>query len=113
MTASSSSKPAKLMRGFASVVLSVTLTAVPSVLADALQATLALTPSSEGQKTTQREIATAMIAVGSFHIEEKPRRFAGELEGGVVAYVPHVAREHVSIVDRPAGYQTEIPFIAI
>jgi hypothetical protein len=54
-----------------------------------------------------------MIAVGSFHIEKKPRRYAGELEGGVVAYVPHVAREHVSTVDTPAGYQTEIPFIAI
>ena len=92
---------------------SVTLTAVPSVLVDALQATLALTPSSEGQKTAQRKIATAMMPVGSFHIEKKPRRYAGELEGGVVAYVPHVAREHVSTVDTPAGYQTEIPFIAI
>jgi endogenous inhibitor of DNA gyrase (YacG/DUF329 family) len=39
---------------------SVTLTAIPIVLAEALHATLALTPSSEGQKTAQREIATAL-----------------------------------------------------
>ena len=39
---------------------SATPTAIPSVLADALQATLALNPSSEGQKTAQREIATAL-----------------------------------------------------
>ena len=39
---------------------SVTLTAIPSVLAEALKATLALMPSSEGQKTAQREIATAL-----------------------------------------------------
>ena len=36
-----------------------TLRAIPGVLAEALQVTLALTPSSEGQKTAQREIATA------------------------------------------------------
>jgi len=39
---------------------SVTLTAIPSVLAEALKVTLALMPSSEGQKTAQREIATAL-----------------------------------------------------
>jgi len=39
---------------------SASLTAIPGVLAEALQATLALTPSSEGQKTAQREIATAL-----------------------------------------------------
>jgi hypothetical protein len=33
---------------------------IPGVLAEALQATLALMPSSEGQKTAQREIATAL-----------------------------------------------------
>src|SRR5262245_44977906 len=38
----------------------VSLTATPGVLAEALQATLALTPSSEGQKTAQREIAAAL-----------------------------------------------------
>src|SRR6266702_5910321 len=32
----------------------------PGVLAEALQATLALNPSSEGQKTAQRDIATAL-----------------------------------------------------
>jgi uncharacterized MnhB-related membrane protein len=37
-----------------------TLRAIPGVLAEALQATLALTPSSEGQKTAQREMATAL-----------------------------------------------------
>jgi hypothetical protein len=37
-----------------------TLGAIPGVLAAALQAALALTPSSEGQKTAQREIATAL-----------------------------------------------------
>jgi hypothetical protein len=37
-----------------------TLRAIPGVLAEALQATLALTPNSEGQKTAQREIATAL-----------------------------------------------------
>jgi hypothetical protein len=37
-----------------------TLRAIPGVLAEALQATLALMPSSEGQKTAQREIATAL-----------------------------------------------------
>src|SRR5262245_29562214 len=37
-----------------------TLRAIPAVLAEALQATLALTPSSEGQKTAQREMATAL-----------------------------------------------------
>jgi hypothetical protein len=37
-----------------------TLRAIPGVLAEALQATLALTPVSEGQKTAQREIATAL-----------------------------------------------------
>src|SRR5262249_60437344 len=36
------------------------LRAVPGVLAEALQATLALMPSSEGQKTAQREIATSL-----------------------------------------------------
>src|SRR5256884_8916727 len=35
------------------------LRAIPGVLAEALQATLALNPSSEGQKTAQRDIATA------------------------------------------------------
>jgi hypothetical protein len=34
--------------------------AIPGVLAEALQATLALNPSSEGQKTAQRDIATAL-----------------------------------------------------
>src|SRR5262249_31678655 len=37
-----------------------TLRAIPSVLAEALQATLAIMPVSEGQKTAQREIATAL-----------------------------------------------------
>jgi uncharacterized MnhB-related membrane protein len=37
-----------------------TLRAIPGVLAEAMQATLALTPSSEGQKTAQREITTAL-----------------------------------------------------
>ena len=36
------------------------LRAIPGVLAEAMQATLALTPSSEGQKTAQREMATAL-----------------------------------------------------
>jgi uncharacterized MnhB-related membrane protein len=36
-----------------------TLRAIPAVLAEALQATIAVNPSSEGQKTAQREIATA------------------------------------------------------
>ena len=36
------------------------LRAIPGVLAEALQATLALTPNSEGQKTAQREMATAL-----------------------------------------------------
>src|SRR5215813_6892582 len=36
------------------------LRAIPGVLAEALQATLALNPSSEGQKTAQRHIATAL-----------------------------------------------------
>ena len=36
-----------------------TLRVIPGVLAEALQVTLALTPGSEGQKTAQREIATA------------------------------------------------------
>src|SRR6476620_11818134 len=36
------------------------LKAIPGVLAEALQATLALMPSSEGQKTAQREMATAL-----------------------------------------------------
>jgi multisubunit Na+/H+ antiporter MnhB subunit len=36
------------------------LRAIPSVLAEALQATLALMPNSEGQKTAQREMATAL-----------------------------------------------------
>jgi hypothetical protein len=37
-----------------------TLRAIPGVLAEALQATLAVMPSSEGQKTAQREIARAL-----------------------------------------------------
>ncbi len=37
-----------------------TLRAIPAVLAEALKATLALSPSSEGQKIAQREIATAL-----------------------------------------------------
>jgi hypothetical protein len=37
-----------------------TLRAIPGVLADALQATLAISPSSEGQKIAQREIATTL-----------------------------------------------------
>jgi len=36
------------------------LRAIPGVLAEAMQATLALTPSGEGQKTAQREMATAL-----------------------------------------------------
>ena len=36
------------------------LRAIPGVLAEALQATLALSPSSEGQKIAQRDIATAL-----------------------------------------------------
>jgi len=36
------------------------LRAIPGVLAEALQATLALNPSSEGQKTAQRDMATAL-----------------------------------------------------
>ena len=39
---------------------SANLKAIPGVLAEALQATLALNPSSEGQKTAQRDIATAL-----------------------------------------------------
>jgi uncharacterized MnhB-related membrane protein len=35
------------------------LRGIPGVLAEAIQTTLALSPSSEGQKTAQREIATA------------------------------------------------------
>jgi hypothetical protein len=35
------------------------LRAIPGVLAEALQATLAVTPGSDGQKTAQREIASA------------------------------------------------------
>lgn len=38
----------------------VTLRVTPRSLAEALQLTLALTPSSEGQKTAQREIVTAL-----------------------------------------------------
>jgi hypothetical protein len=45
---------ARLARGTAN------LRAIPVVLAEALQATLALSPSSEGQKTAQRDIATAL-----------------------------------------------------
>jgi Protein of unknown function (DUF4239) len=37
-----------------------TLRAIPGVLAEAKQASLALMPSSEGQKTAQREMATAL-----------------------------------------------------
>jgi Protein of unknown function (DUF4239) len=37
-----------------------TLRAIPGVLAEALRATLALSPSSEGQKTAQRQIAAAL-----------------------------------------------------
>ena len=36
------------------------LRAIPGVLAEALQATLALNPNGEGQKTAQRDIATAL-----------------------------------------------------
>jgi hypothetical protein len=36
------------------------LRGIPGVLAEALQATLALNPSSEGQKIAQRDIATAL-----------------------------------------------------
>ena len=36
------------------------LRAIPGVLAEALQATLALNPSHEGQKAAQRDIATAL-----------------------------------------------------
>jgi len=36
------------------------LKAIPGVVAEALQATLALMPSSEGQKTAQREMTTAL-----------------------------------------------------
>ena len=36
------------------------LKAIPGVIAEALQATLAQNPSSEGQKTAQRDIATAL-----------------------------------------------------
>jgi hypothetical protein len=36
------------------------LRAIPGVLAEALKVTLALVPSSEGQKTAQREITTAL-----------------------------------------------------
>jgi hypothetical protein len=39
---------------------SATLAAISSVLADALQVTLALNPSSEGQKTAQRELTTTL-----------------------------------------------------
>jgi hypothetical protein len=39
---------------------SATLRATPNMLAQALQATIALMPSTEGQKTAQREIATAI-----------------------------------------------------
>ena len=37
-----------------------TLRTIPGVLAEAMQATLALMPSSEGQKTAQREITAAL-----------------------------------------------------
>jgi hypothetical protein len=36
------------------------LRAIPGVLAETIQTTLALSPSSEGQKTAQREMATAL-----------------------------------------------------
>ena len=39
---------------------SITLSFTPPALADALRVTLALTPNSEGQKTAQREIITAI-----------------------------------------------------
>jgi Protein of unknown function (DUF4239) len=39
------------------------LRGIPGVLAEALQATLALNPSSEGQKIAQRDIATALETV--------------------------------------------------
>ena len=39
---------------------SATLKAIPGVVIEALQVTLALMPSSEGQKTAQREIVTAL-----------------------------------------------------
>ena len=39
---------------------SATLRAIPGVLVEALQMTLALMPNSEGQKTAQREIVTAL-----------------------------------------------------
>ena len=40
--------------------LAIGLRAIPGVLAEALKAILALNPSSEGQKTAQREITTAL-----------------------------------------------------
>ena len=39
------------------------LRAIPGVLAEALQATLALNPSHQGQKTAQRDIATAFNCI--------------------------------------------------
>ena len=38
------------------------LRAIPGVLVEALQATLAVMPNSDGQKTAQREIATSLEA---------------------------------------------------
>src|SRR5215813_2246524 len=46
------------------------LRAIPGVLAEALQATLALNPSSEGQKTAQRHIATA-LAIAMVHSDNR------------------------------------------
>ena len=80
---------------------SVTLTAVPSVLVDALQATLALTPSSEGQKTAQRKIATAMIAVGSFHIEKSPADTRGSLKEGSLHTSPMLRENMFRLWIRP------------
>ena len=45
-----------------------TLRFTPPLLAEALQLTLALTPNSEGQKTAQREIATALETAFDAHV---------------------------------------------
>jgi hypothetical protein len=66
---------------------SVTLTAIPGVLAEALHATLALTPSSEGQKTAQREIATA-LQIASQSTQMVMPVHAGTLRSGCNCHGP-------------------------
>jgi len=75
-----------------------TLRFTPPLLAETLQSTLALTPNSEGQKTAQREIATALETAGAIHTNydsetsvyrfvgpKRIERIAGIYEAGVAA----------------------------